>query len=175
MAVTLNDPTLLDFGISFSWTSSLGGTPTFYIYIAGLLVETTTGTTYNHFGDPSDVVHIEVFDVAPPHTPVVIPSGNERLCWYEQSSVAEWKIEEKIAGTWAEIAILTDSDSWFYEYVTRYLEDASIHHFRVTPIAQGDYMGDALMFSFLIARFPDPPDVTYTYAAGTKKVTIAAA
>lgn len=175
MAVTINPPTITDRAVTFTWSSSLGGTPTFYVYANGLLVQTSTATSWTWFGVRGRQVVIEVFDVAPPHTPAAVPAGQTRLCWYEQDGVEEWSVEQMVAGVWTEVLVLPDTDNWFYTYLSDYLADGAFHRFRVRPVFNLTHYGEPLEFGVFMVRHPDTPAVDYTYNSGPKTLTIAAA
>ena len=171
MAVTMAAPALIGSGVVLlSWSSDLGGTPTFRIYLDGELLTETTGTTYVLTQRIGDTPVIEVRDDDSP--PAAGLPGRVRLEWTPVAGAAEYRVEEFVAAAWTQRARVKASDIGTHVWFTRFLEDEATHQFRIVPVGENGNDGTPLAFSFLMVRSPDPPDVSYAYNPGPDTVTI---
>jgi len=171
MAVTLNPLTQIGMTVLASWSSTLSP-PTYYVYVGGELVSVQTGESYSFSVSPGENVFVEVFDAAD-HSAASVPSGRLTLCWHQEANAERYRIDQYVGSAWTELATVT-ADEWFTTYTTGYLADATTHIFRVVPIGEGNAEGDAITFTRLIARYPDPPEAGFAYSDSTTKVTITA-
>lgn len=175
MTVTINDPTNFLGRISLSWSSDLGGTPTFYVYVDGALAVSTTDTTYTFHGAAGESYLIEIFDSAL-DAPDPIPSGRATLSWYPVAGADEYRITRLDSGTWVEHGqVLEDGSAW-YTWTSVQLTDGTLYRYRVTAINEDTYLGTAMEASMYVVRVPSPPDVSYAYnGAVAATVTISEA
>lgn len=176
MTVSINQPSNPSRGIyDLSWSTSLGGTPDFFIYRDADLIKTTTLTSYRVTVADGEAPVFSIFDVATDR-----PAGNSArayLQWlYPQAGdVDYWKVEEWVDAAWVERKRITAKTSkLIYEFWSRTLEDSTSHQFRITPVGINKNPGDATSFTLFMIRTPDPPDVAYSYNGGTKLITVSA-
>ena len=158
----------------WEWSSDLGGTPTFYIYQDGSLIRTTQSTAQVFRAAAGETLSIEILDSAS-ETPETAFPGRLTLSWEASTAVNYYLVEEFVASAWVERSRVADTAALYYSWQTRYLEDVTVHQFRITPIGTNGNTGAARVFSCLMVRHPDEPAVDYTYAAGTGRVTVSAA
>lgn len=174
MAVTINQtdqtgPTT--WKVTFS--SDLGGTPVFSLYQNGVLITTTTATEWTFTVADLTSSIIEIFDDAT--SPATYYPGRMTLAWDAPPEATDYYlIEQKVASVWTERARIYDRGESYFSWNTLYLDDVTTHEFRVSPIGANGVTGQIRLFTALMVRYPDIPNVTYTYDSGTAKVTIAA-
>ncbi len=176
MTVTISEPAYIAPGQWLvEWTTDLGAGTTYWIYLDGMLLEADSPTTSMVVVlDGSNALELEVLDVEPLETDPVYPN-RARFAWYGVTGAVEYRVEEYVSAAWTERKTFASEDADFFAFESRVLEDATTHQFRVIPIGADTNEGTALTFSVLMVRRPDPPVVSYTYASGTGKVTIASA
>lgn len=123
---------------------------------------------------PDEGIALEILD----HEDAVLSPafpGRLTLNWTAVGSAKRYRVEEYVSSSWIERQTLIATGETAFSWETRWLENQTTHQFRVIPITAGGTEGTALAFSALMVRNDVVPDVTYTYSAGTGKVTIAAA
>jgi hypothetical protein len=157
-------------GWRLSYQSDLPN-PTFYIYQDGLLVDTTKATTRVLSVPAGESLVVEVLD-DPAIKPEAAFPGRLTLGWYSVANAASYRIEEYVSSSWVQRKRVVESGRGYYQWKTRWLEDSTVHQFRVVPVGTNGNDGDPLVFSVLMVRHPDPPDVSYSYSAATQTVTI---
>lgn len=174
MTVTLYDPEQIGrWSIRLRWSSDQDD-PTFYIYRDGTLVATTKATEWTFTLESGDIPVIEVLDDADA-TPATVYPSRFTLSWYAVTDTDYYRIDEYVGGEWLVCAKLTDDGAGYFKWVTRVLQDATTHQFRVVAVDAAGNESTATTMTALMVRHPDPPDVTYSYDSGTGKVTVAAA
>jgi len=175
MAVTMNAPVWLDaHTVRLSWSSDLGD-PVFYVWKDGALVATTAATWMDFALDPGEVLVVDVFDDADEVQSDAWP-GRLTLNWYDAGDgVDYYRLEEYYGGEWVERGQVDEAGRGYYQWRSRFLEDVTEHQFRIVPMGTNGNDGTPASFTCLMVRRPDPPDVDYAYADGTRKVTVSAA
>lgn len=97
------------------------------------------------------------------------------LYWSVVDGTLYYRIDELVSAVWTERGRVSDLGQGHFTFLTGVLEDVTLYDFRVVPVFAGDLEAAAIPFSATAVRRPDPPAVTYSYSAGTGKVTIGAA
>lgn len=173
--VTIESLTEVEAGLWMAtWSSDLVS-PTYYVYLDGLLVstQTTESFTVRVQGEPLFV--LGVYDDAAEWVDDVFPPA-QVLGWLNDDDAAQYRIEEYSGGGWVERDLLqNDGDRAWWTYRTPVLADVTTHQWRVVPIDAAGNEGAPLAFAALMVRHPTAPDVSMAYASGTGKVTIDAA
>jgi len=123
---------------------------------------------------PGEGIALEILDSEAAILSPAFP-GRLTLNWTAVTSAKSYRVEEYVAAVWTERETITARGETAFSWETRWLENQTTFQFRVIPITAGGTEGTALTYSALMVRADEVPDVTYTYAAGTGKVTIAAA
>lgn len=189
MSVTITSLTRIDARtVRVTWSSTLGGAATFYVWLDGRLIDATRSLSrlFTLPADRSPV--IEVFDSAS-DTPSVNTSawggvegaGRVRLAWYVAPGAntgGSYRVEEYVGGSWVTRETVKDTDAGYYAWTSRVLADGETHQFRVRSIAAGSSganVGSPVSVSVLMVRVPDVPAVAMTYDEDTGDLTIAAA
>lgn len=153
------------------FSSDLGGTPIFYIYIDGTLVAETTHTEYEVSVNVDESYVVEILDVAG-QIPMQVFPGKQRLNWFGFTEDVEYyRIDEYVDAAWVERKRKKENGGYI-SFTSRFLEDGATHTFRVVPVGTDGNEGTAKQFAVLMVRHPDVPDVGYTYDGGTNKITI---
>lgn len=174
MAVTYESTRTTGFtSVLLTYSSDLGGTPLFYLYQNGVLVSITTATQWTFTVEAGVQIQIEVFDADT--TPSAVYPGRMTLTWDEAAATSHYVIEEFVDAAWTERAQVVDQGESYFSWVSRFLEDVTSHQFRVTPVGTNGVAGPQRAFTALMVRYPDVPDVSYTYDSDTAKVTIVGA
>lgn len=173
MAVTINPPTQLDhttFLVTFS--SDLGGTPTFYLWQDGILIAEQTATEYTFHADAGEGLQIHIFDSATDAPDDVFPA-RVTIGWDSVPNAVYYDVQEKVSSVWTTRQFVQATGKGFYNWRSRYLEDVTTHEFRVVAVDAAGERGAAINFSGLVVRHPDPPDHTLVFSGGN--ITIDAA
>lgn len=154
--------------------------PTFYVYVYGLIYMTTKQTSFVISLSIGEEMDVEVFDrsesLDPPsvaHPPTMI------LTWAPVPGAERFRVDE---GAVADPDIDDDAD-WIERqtflasggrerWESRVLEDDTTHHFRVTPIDSGGIRGAAIQFSSLMVRRPQGADIDAELTPSTGALVI---
>lgn len=152
-----------------SYSSSLP-TPTFYIYIDGVLAAETTQTEYVLSCEIGASFVVEVLD-DPNTSPMQVFPGRLRLFWFYVDDAEYYRVDEYVGGEWLQRKRLPQADGYL-QFESRFLEDGQTHTFRVVAVGENSNESTAKQFQVLLVRFPDVPDVGYSYNDTTKKLTI---
>ena len=114
-----------------TWSSDLGGSPTFYVYVDGTLSFPTQETTGRFTADYGVYPVVEVLDDSTAAPSTAFPA-RVFLSWNTVAGTDYYLIEEDIATVWTERARIRDEGQSFFKWLTRALEDVTSHDFRVT-------------------------------------------
>jgi len=156
------------------WSSDLGGTPTFYVYQDGVLVNTTVDTEMVFMAELGECPLVEILDDADA-VPMTAYPGRLTLAWYATAAPTgtdHYKIEEYVDAAWVIRANVREISAGYYKWKTRFLEDSTSHQFKITPVGVNGNDGAATTLVCLMVRHPNPPAVDYVYDDGTGKVTV---
>lgn len=170
MSVTITAIDRLDDAFYLVSFSSTLPAPVFYIFVDGVLSSTQAGGSYVA---PAGAV-VEVLDdpatAAQPAFPAVLVLG-----WVDDADAAAYRIEQKIGGLWTAVVTRHNTGEPWQSYATGPLEDGSTQEWRIIPLDAAGNDGSGASFVSLMVRYPDVPDVAYSYDNGTGTVTVAAA
>ena len=172
MAVTETEPTSLG-GNTYllNYTSDLGGTPTFRIWMDGIKIAETTETSFQVYVE-GDSPYFEVRDDANnPSLFSVSSVGN--LWWLSVSGTEFYAVEEYVASVWTEKARVYHGTASAYAWNTRPLEDETTHQFRIIATGSDGNTTTAASWSGLMVRRPDVPTLTWVYNGSTPKTLTA--
>lgn len=124
--------------------------------------------------DPGTYPTVEVFDDPDRRPEFKLPPV--RSFEFARSEGASRYLVERSdgAGGWDYERTIAERGAPMLRASTGPLPDSETTTFRVTPTGENEVDGTASTKSILMIRYPDPPDVTFAYAAGTHKVTVAA-
>ena len=159
-----------------SWSSDQSPPITFRVYKEGVLYRsfsssTNRGSCILYVGE-GESPFVEVLDKACSIPSIAFP-GRITLNWLSVDGAASYTIRENNSG-WQTVATIVDDGSGVFSFTSRWLEDSLEHEFQVIPVDVANNEGSPLEFSVLEVRHPDVPSVSYSYSAGTAKVTISA-
>lgn len=180
MAVTLAITQLDDMAWRLGIASTVAPPVDLFVYVDGVLVQTVrsvTGTGEVILAiEPGTDPYVEVTDRVAQRPKLAYP-GNVEIVWDAADGAERYRLEEKVAGDWVVRTSVPASGQASYRYRTRWLPDAASppaldSEFRViaTDAAGNDSL--ASLRTVRQVRHPPAPSVTYTYSAGTGKVTI---
>lgn len=159
-----------------TWGSTLS-TPTYYIWINGVLSQTTVEEELQIDLQTGENVIVDIFDSVS-DTPGDAFPNFATLQWNPSGDGEsfKYKIQQFVDAAWATLAVIPDTGLSVYRYETQVLADDTVHQFRIIPIDFNDANEGAIRsISFRMRRYPPAPDVTYSYDSGTGKTTVAAA
>lgn len=148
------------FRLEFS--SDLGGTPTFYMYRDGQLIEASNRTWVQVELQPNETVQFDILDDVDALPAQAWPS-RALLTWYAVDGAAKYRVQEYVGATWTQRALLDAAGKGYFRWESRVLEDGQVHQFRVAPVSESGIDGVAREFSFEMIRRPDVPAMTQTY------------
>lgn len=173
MAVTVNKPVQIDDrSWSLTWSSTLSD-PTYYIYVDGELIDTTTAESKIFSVENGASLVVDILDVAT-GTPGTAFPGRFTIGWNAVSGADVYLIDEYVASVWTNRAEIKETGRGYYLWRSRFLEDVTTHQFRVRAKGNNQNIGTALSLTRLMVRHPDPPDQNFSYSNSTKKVTVSA-
>ena len=172
MAVTYQSPVQLDEQTyELTYSSDLGGTPVFRVFQNGVFITETTHTTFEFQVFPGDALLVEVLDDANA-LPTQVLEGRFTLGWDRVAGAVKYVVEEFVTSIWTLRQEVAEAGKGFYLWRSRYMEDVTVHQFRVTPVDAGGESGTSLQFSGLMVRNPDAPLHTLVFDSGTGLLTI---
>lgn len=181
--------------------TTLVGTPVYYHwFMDGALMGSGTSPRFTLTLEQAQQARIEVFDTLDPNfdplsaPPAAFP-GRYTIHWVRSLStdVKEYRVERTIDGgaNWTRFSSLRhDAAAWDYQVLTDRLADLTDYGWRVIPVDHAGNDGTPLVISIFVVfwsgsglpafntkvvRIPDSPKWTYTWNAGTQRVTYAAA
>ena len=177
MTVTMNNPVCLSVShgghntYKLSWSSNLS-TPTYDLYdlTGGGLLYHGTLTTFNVMVNAGESPLYWVTDSSA-DPPASYP-GRLKLQWYPVSGTAYYRVDEYVSAAWTEVSRQKHDLNAIYTFKTRFLEDVTTHTFRIIGIGVDGNESTAVELIAFLIRYPDVPDVSFTYSAATGKVTI---
>lgn len=154
------------------WRFTWVGTAPFYVWHRGRLIATTTETTIDVVQIDGTVPIVEIADDSADVPLQAIHPGWLVLTWRTPvlalvEKIALYRIDQYVSGAWEAVAGVTPNATTYQRYRTDYLADDTTHQFRVVPVMADGTEFDAITFTALVVRYPDVPNVTYTYSAGT--------
>lgn len=145
--------------------------PTFTIYRDGKFLKTTKETELDIYVEKGEGAVLDITD--DDSDPEEAYSGTAIFGWNATPATDYYKIEEYFESAWVERAQVVDDDSGYFTWESRFLEDVTIHEFKITPVGDNGNEGTAIEPNIFMVRHPDVPEVTFTYDSGTNKFTIA--
>ncbi len=176
---TLSPPTKTAYGIwRYDWT----GTGPYRVYSYGLyqFIEEETDDEFIYLSSTGNIEPpaIEVFDSTETDD---IPQGEQ----YQSRFIIQWRgyqyadyytIQKETApSTWTDVQTYIEDGRGYYKFQsTIESSDYTEPSYRVILTDKAGATSTT-EFSYYVARNPDPPELTYTYNAGTGLLTIAAA
>ncbi len=156
------------------WTSNTAPDGPFYVYIDGLLSETTYSPFRTFSLDDDEHIQIEILDSLST-TPTFSYPGRLVLSWDAPAKeTISYLVQQYVDSAWTDITTVTPVlNQTYFEYETAILDDVTTHQFRVIPIGVNNEQGTSRDFTVLMVRIPDQPDVAITYSQITGLATIA--
>lgn len=146
------------------------------IYVDGALASSWDSPTpsgqWLAYVEPGSDPLIEILD-RPLQRPKVAFPGNVVLAWDASPGAASYRVEEQVDAVWVLRATIAETGFATYLYRTRWLADGLPYPFRV--VATDGAGNDSAVSTRTVnqVRQPPVPRVTYTYSAGTGKITVA--
>jgi hypothetical protein len=169
MAVTITSDYLSGNVRYIEWSSTLAS-PTYYIYVDGLLKQTTTQTAVQLYVDPGTAPVVQILDSTA--TPDPAWSGFKMLSWYAEPDAVSYAVERLVDSVWTAQATILSTGAPVYEWQTPFLGDCALHQFRVTATDAHGNASAHVHFDCYMIRHPNPPVCEYTYSNDAHTVTI---
>lgn len=168
----------------YAWRYDFTGTAPFRVYRDGRLAQNSDATSYvAEWGTDTTAHRIE-----PPQIEVI--DSTQTTAALSQTLYPPFvtiQFRGRTTNAYYLVEVSTNGGS-SYSTLSKIMEDGSGYYqsnslgytatdllFRVTPYDSEGTAGDPLSYSVFHYGYPDPPSLTYTYAAGTGLLTIAAA
>lgn len=167
--VTFNQPEQLDASTWLvSWSSDLTPPVTFWIYVDGQLIATTTASSWT-FSSPIGV--IEVLDTSTP--PADAYPSKAILTWNGVAGAQTYLVQEYVESAWVNRAsIVPKNGQTYFAWTSGILADSQTHQFQVLAVGVNQNDGTAASLNLLMVRNPDPPDVSFTYDPDKQQVVV---
>lgn len=153
------------------WASDLPAPVNFFVYRDGRLINETEQTEQSFVLDSGDGLVLEVLD-DPNQRPITAFPGKFTITWFATPDTDHYRVEEFINAVWVVKAKITDLKEGYFKFKTRFVEDVTIHQFRVIPIGNNGNPGAIRLSSALMVRNPDPPILNFSYSNATETLTI---
>lgn len=170
MAVTITEATRIGRTTwRLSWTSSLES-PTFYIYLDGVLADQTEAQTRQFEIAPGEQVDIQIFDSSS-DTPEASYPGRVTLGWEWVDGAVAYRIQRWTGSAWEDYATVADAGQAAFTAQTPYLDDVTTHQFRIIAEDFQGLQGSAKEATVFMVRRPDQPSATVAYDDGTHVIT----
>lgn len=152
------------------WTVGSGGPYT--IRVGGVAKFITTALEADISIAESEFPVVEIVDGSEVATQAF--PGTFTLGWESVDNTAHYKVEELVSAVWTLRQRVKETGKGYYSWTSRFLEDDTVHQFRVTPVGLNGVTGIMSEFTRRMRRHPDPPDASYAYdpPPGTSKVTV---
>lgn len=153
----------------FTYGSTLTS-PTYYRYINGELVDSTTAEFFEVTIEPGETIQFSVFD-DPDDVPPTAYCGRVRLQWRTVDGATEYLIQHYEGGAWVTKGTVEDEQgATDLSYLTGMQDDDTVHQFQIVPVGVNE--GTPRTISILVVRHPDAPDASYSYNGLTGVVTV---
>ena len=144
---------------------------TFFIFRDGRLINETEQTEQSFVLDGGDGLVLEVLD-DPNAKPITAFPGKFTLTWFATPDTDHYRVEEFVDAVWVLRKRISDLGEGYFKHTTRFVEDVTVHQFRIIPIGTNQNPGTITLFSALMVRHPDPPVVNFSYSNATETLTI---
>ncbi len=173
--MAVSQPTLTQLGptrFRIDYTSDLGGTPTFYVYIDGSIVATTTATFFEFTVPIGNQIQIEVFD-DDGDNPEESFDSSALLRWAGVDDATGYRVKQYVDAAWVVKGFLLHNSSGVFQFRTAMLADCVTHQFQIVPIDANGKEGEPLELDLEMVRYPDTPTLTATWNEGLGELVIA--
>lgn len=172
VSLTVNKPVRLGPNTwKLSWSSILSNV-TFRIFRDGQLQLETRNTSAIFYVESGESPIFEIFDT-PCGTPSESFPGTSLITWYAIPDTELYRVEEFISAVWTLRRKIKDLGRTYFSFRTRWLEDVTLHNFRVIAVGNNGNNSTAKLVDVFMVRHPDPPNAGFVYdGAGPKTVTI---
>jgi hypothetical protein len=132
-------------------------------------LSTTTALLTRTFTDGTEYEppQIEVLDSADSYTAqnLLYPPWLT-LQWHEAPEAGEYRIDQYVDAAWTAIRSIPATDRGYYYFETPKLVDGTTYQYRVVPVRASGTDMSPLYFTLTLVCLPEPPDVTFSVAAG---------
>ena len=168
MTVTINQPKQVD---ARTWLVTWGSTvqnATYRIFKDGALIKITQETSMQFQVEAGENLVIEILDDTTTVALEAFP-GRLTLGWNASLSTDHYKVEELILSVWTLRATIIAHGQGFFSWTSRFLEDVTIHSFRIIPVGLNGNDGTAKTLISLMVRNPDIPAQIFVYNGSVAK------
>jgi hypothetical protein len=180
MSTTLSPPTQVSSGVwRYSWTGTAPFTLFDYSTYDFTLQDSDDTEYYASDGGADEPQAIEVFDSTEDSSTAngMLYPAKITLQWRGYAYADYYEIQEETStpGTYATVQTYAENGSGYYKFTaTKLSDDVGTGSYRIITVDKSGAVVNT-DFEAVIIRNPDPPELTYTYSAGTGLLTIAAA
>jgi len=143
------------------WASGLAS-PTFYVYVDGVLAYTTTAQSGQFEAIAGETINVEVFDSSTDVPALFLPS-RLHLTWDAVDDAEYYEVQEwDGVDSWDVLATIMSTGATYYRYETPVLDDCTTYQFRIVPTGTNRCEGHYREITGFVVRIPAAPDVVYT-------------
>lgn len=180
MTTTLSPPTKVSSGVwRYAWTGTAPFSVFDYSTYDFTLRDSDDTEYFASNGGTVEPQAIEVFDSTEDSTTAkgVLYPAKITLQWrgYAYADYYDIQQETSTPGTYATVQTYTEDGRGYYQYTAAKLtDDVGTGSYRIITVDKSGAVVNT-DFEAVIIRNPNPPELTYTYSAGTGLLTIAAA
>ena len=172
--VTFNPPTSLGSGAYLITWSSDQVSPTYRVYLDGVLVSTQTVASSVLRAEGTAPI-LEILDVPDDVAADAFPD-HFTLGWITSTNTSRYRIEKYSNGAWTATATVAASSDPWQSWSTPRQDDETSVQWRIVPIDSAGNDGTATAFTETMVRNPDIPSVSFAWnGSGSNTVTVTAA
>lgn len=154
------------------WSSLLPPPVTFYVWVNGLLYQTTQETSLILSVPPGDAFEVFVFDDPDDAPPTHYP-GRLSIYWESATNAIKYRVERFLSSQWFVVHERVSTGAPSYEWTSEVIPDDQTAQYRVVAVAYSENETVLEVMSTLMVKRPDRPDsVGWSYDDGTRQLTI---
>lgn len=173
MAIIIDNITRISPTLAHVVYHATAGETTFYIWLNGKYVTSTTETSYDVTVSPSGMVVIDVEGDSA--TVPTFPSGIAVFQWDTEDSTVQYRVSKYVDAAWVLKQVLPVSAAPVMQYRTELLAEGETHTYKIEGVDASGEICTARSLSVKPVRYPDPANLTAEYlgaGAGNFRVSV---
>lgn len=170
MAVNIISTTQIDQNLYKITFSSDKISPTYYIYVNGVLHSVQTEEEITIKTNPSETLKIEIYDDEN-EIPAIGENGNVIINLEKNQNVAKYEIYKLGDVDYELVQVVENKGLRAPTYISPLLADEEVHQYKVYAVGFNSNKSKVRDFSIFVVRPPDVPSITQSYDEEDGEVT----